>query len=219
MVNAEFGDLVSGTRPVYDWNGGWGYRNELLTGGLVKVGVRWYDPVVGRFLQQDPWLGDVYVPLTLNAYAYCVNDPVNMVDIWGWKPGDKYKSADGAVKAALQDIWNDHFEEIEGREFGGWIYKNPDGTYSYTPPHAGEETRVDPPEKDIPKGASRVGGYHTHPWTMYPSEPDKAFARQVCILIYTASPPLVDYNGDGIITKYDPATDTITVIGRVKRPR
>ncbi|GIV06950.1 MAG: hypothetical protein KatS3mg017_0152 [Fimbriimonadales bacterium] len=76
-----FGDLVNGMRQVYDWNGAWLYRNELTeTGGLVKVGVRWYDPAVGRFLQQDPWLGSVYAPLTLNAYGYCVNDPVNAVD-------------------------------------------------------------------------------------------------------------------------------------------
>ena len=83
-----FGDLVSGTRQTYDWNGAWGYRNEALTGGLQKVGVRWYDPTVGRFLQQDPWLGSIYAPLTLNAYGYCVNDPVNAVDPTGaiaWK--------------------------------------------------------------------------------------------------------------------------------------
>ena len=46
----------------------------------MKVGVRWYDPYTGRFLRQDPWLGSLYAPLTLNAYAYCVNDPVNAVD-------------------------------------------------------------------------------------------------------------------------------------------
>ena len=45
----------------------------------MKVGVRWYDPYTGRFLQQDPWLGSLYASLTLNAYAYCVNDPVNAV--------------------------------------------------------------------------------------------------------------------------------------------
>ena len=44
----RLGDLVSGARPTYDWNGAWGYRNEALTGGLQKVGVRWYDPTVGR---------------------------------------------------------------------------------------------------------------------------------------------------------------------------
>jgi RHS repeat-associated protein len=79
-ITDAFGDTVAGTRQTYDWNGAWGYRNEALTGGLQKVGVRWYDPTVGRFLQQDPWLGSIYAPLTLNAYGYCVNDPVNAVD-------------------------------------------------------------------------------------------------------------------------------------------
>ncbi|GIV06953.1 MAG: hypothetical protein KatS3mg017_0155 [Fimbriimonadales bacterium] len=80
-ITDTFGSAVSGMRQVYDWNGAWLYRNELTeTGGLVKVGVRWYDPAVDRFLQQDPWLGSVYAPLTLNTYAYCVNDPVNALD-------------------------------------------------------------------------------------------------------------------------------------------
>ena len=66
---------------VYVRNCAWLYRNELTeSGGLVQVGVRWYDPYTGRFLQQDPWPGSLYAPLTLNAYAYCVNDPVNAVD-------------------------------------------------------------------------------------------------------------------------------------------
>ncbi|MFQ3611371.1 MAG: RHS repeat-associated core domain-containing protein, partial [Fimbriimonadales bacterium] len=87
-ITDAFGDWVAGNgaRPTYDWNGAWGYRNEPFTGGLQKVGVRWYDPVVGRFLQQDPWLGDIYAPLTLNAYAYCLNDPVNAVDPSGRIP-------------------------------------------------------------------------------------------------------------------------------------
>ncbi len=78
-----YGDLVSGSPEVYGWNGGWGYRSEPNTGGLQKVGVRWYDPYTGRFLQKDPWLGSVYAPLTLNAYGYCVNDPVSGVDPTG----------------------------------------------------------------------------------------------------------------------------------------
>ncbi|BCW95689.1 MAG: hypothetical protein KatS3mg018_1171 [Fimbriimonadales bacterium] len=78
-----FGDLVSGSPEVYAWNGAWGYRYEAHTGGLVKVGVRWYDPTIGRFLQKDPWLGDVAEPLTLNRYSYCVNDPVQGVDPTG----------------------------------------------------------------------------------------------------------------------------------------
>ncbi|GIV09885.1 MAG: hypothetical protein KatS3mg019_1976 [Fimbriimonadales bacterium] len=86
-ITDAFGDLVSGMRQVYDWNGAWLYRNELTeAGGLVKVGVRWYDPAVGRFLQQDPWLGSLYAPLTLNGYGYCENDPVNAVDPDGLAP-------------------------------------------------------------------------------------------------------------------------------------
>jgi len=47
-ITDAFGDTVAGVRPTYDWNGAWGYRNEALTGGLQKVGVRWYEPTVGR---------------------------------------------------------------------------------------------------------------------------------------------------------------------------
>jgi RHS repeat-associated protein len=81
-----FGDTVAGARQTYDWNGAWGYRNEALTGGLQKVGVRWYDPALGRFLQQDPWLGSIYAPLTLNAYGYCVNDSLGYFDALGLVP-------------------------------------------------------------------------------------------------------------------------------------
>jgi len=52
---------------------------------LVKVGVRWYDPTIGRFLQKDPWLGMPTFPLTLNRYGYCVNDPLQCVDPRGMR--------------------------------------------------------------------------------------------------------------------------------------
>jgi len=78
----------------YGWNGAWGYRNEANTGGLQQVGVRWYDPAIGRFLQKDPWLGSIYAPPTLNRYGYCVNEPVSLVDpdglrsrVPGWVKG------------------------------------------------------------------------------------------------------------------------------------
>jgi RHS repeat-associated protein len=81
-----YGDLVSGSPDVYGWNGAWGYRHEAHTGGLQKVGVRWYDPATGRFLQKDPWLGTPYEPLTLNRYGYCLNEPINLVDPDGLAP-------------------------------------------------------------------------------------------------------------------------------------
>ncbi|GIV06413.1 MAG: hypothetical protein KatS3mg016_1988 [Fimbriimonadales bacterium] len=68
-------------QQLYDWNGAWLYRNELTeTGGLVKVGVRWYDPRWGGSCSKTRGWVRCMLPLTLNAYAYCVNDPVNAVD-------------------------------------------------------------------------------------------------------------------------------------------
>jgi RHS repeat-associated protein len=98
-----FGDTIASARQTYDWNGAWGYRNEALTGGLQKVGVRWYDPAVGRFLQSDPWLGSLYAPLTLNAYGYCVNDPLGYFDALGLVPEwmEKVGMGGGLVLGAL----------------------------------------------------------------------------------------------------------------------
>jgi len=156
-----FGDWVSGVRNTYDWNGAWGYRNEPDTGGLQKVGIRWYDPCTGRFLQQDPWLGSAYAPLTLNAYAYCVNDPMNAVDPSGLKPGDIFKTIDEAVRDTMKYIMPRSVnEEVE---FAGWIYQTKDG-YTYGHPARGNANNVSLPEPQTLGGKRKiVGTYHTHP--------------------------------------------------------
>ena len=59
-----------------------GYRKEP-TGGIFYANAREYDPMLGRFLSKDPWAGAITVPLTLNAYTYCLNDPVNRYDPTG----------------------------------------------------------------------------------------------------------------------------------------
>jgi RHS repeat-associated protein len=47
--------------------------------GLYKMGTRYYDPDIGRFITPDPigYVGG------LNIYAYCHNDPVNFIDPTG----------------------------------------------------------------------------------------------------------------------------------------
>ncbi len=160
-ITDAFGGLVSGDRQVYDWNGAWGYRNEPLTGGLVKVGVRWYDPTVGRFLQQDPWLGSLSVPLTLNAYAYCVNDPMNAVDPSGQKPGDIFNSSRSAALDAMRYYMPKSVNE--GVEYAGWIYKIKEG-YTYGHPSKGTPDGVTLPAPQTQGGKRTiVGTYHTHP--------------------------------------------------------
>ncbi len=99
-VTDAFGDTISGFRKLYDWNGSWLYRNELVElGGLVKAGQRWYDPAVGRFLQRD-FFSDPSEPLSFNLYLYCLNNPVIGVDESGEWP--KW----------IKDLWN---------KFKSWI--------------------------------------------------------------------------------------------------
>ena len=115
-----FGDLVSGSPDAYGWNGAWVYRNEAHTGGLQKVGVRWYDPAIGRFLQKDPWLGSVTLPSTLNNFTYCLNDPLQYAD-----PTGKLLAIAAAVLAlvamgltikVLTDLRNEANEDRRRRE-------------------------------------------------------------------------------------------------------
>jgi len=96
-----FGDLVSGSPEVYAWNGAWVYRNEAHIGGLQKVGVRWYDPAIGRFLQKDPWLGSLALPLTLNRYGYCTNNPINWIDPSGLLKVKVTITAEAALKGEI----------------------------------------------------------------------------------------------------------------------
>ncbi len=65
---------VTGTTPTpFGFAGQHGYQNDSVT-GLMRLGHRFYDASVGRFLSRDP-IQDGY-----NWYAYVNNDPVNKVD-------------------------------------------------------------------------------------------------------------------------------------------
>ena len=41
---------------------------------------RMYDPHLARFTGRDPVLGNFEEPMTLHAYLYCLNDPINKID-------------------------------------------------------------------------------------------------------------------------------------------
>jgi RHS repeat-associated protein len=58
-----------------------GYRDSQT--GLVKFGLRYYDPLMGRWTQQDPLIGTLCDPDRMNAYAYSADDPVNKTDPTG----------------------------------------------------------------------------------------------------------------------------------------
>ncbi|CAO0834110.1 RHS repeat-associated core domain-containing protein OS=Streptomyces microflavus OX=1919 GN=Smic_83820 PE=4 SV=1 [Streptomyces microflavus] len=89
VVNAydEYGNLLPGTDPTrYGWLGG-KQRSSETPSGATLMGVRLYDPSIGRFLSADP------IPNgNATAYEYCAADPIGCTDLTGaykvtrWSP-------------------------------------------------------------------------------------------------------------------------------------
>ncbi|MCP1307952.1 RHS repeat domain-containing protein [Paenibacillus tyrfis] len=50
---------------------------------LQYLRARWYDPSVGRFINEDTYEGDIANPLSLNLYTYVLNNPLKYVDPTG----------------------------------------------------------------------------------------------------------------------------------------
>jgi hypothetical protein len=86
------------------------------------------------------------------------NKPLRWIDSLGYKPGDRYPSADAAAIQAIRDINPTSIKEAV--EYAGRIYRNPDDTYSYTEPRRGSRKRSHP--GSCPAGTSPAGDYHTH---------------------------------------------------------
>ncbi|HEY2093365.1 MAG TPA: IPT/TIG domain-containing protein [Thermoanaerobaculia bacterium] len=155
----DLGNILSDSNPSFvpfGFAGGLYDRDTSLT----RLGVRDYEASTGRWVTQDPLLFDSDVSL----YAYAFNDPVNWFDVDGMKPGDPYKTRDDAARAALADVCG-MSREI-GREFGGYVYKRSDGTFSYTPAvhgYAYDMKNLRPASEYLTNRARAVGEYHTHP--------------------------------------------------------
>lgn len=58
------------------------YSGELWdsTTGLQYLRARWYDPNIGRFINEDTYEGELSNPLTLNLYTYVHNNPLRYTD-------------------------------------------------------------------------------------------------------------------------------------------
>jgi RHS repeat-associated protein len=66
---------------------------------LIRMGVRLYDPALGRFLQVDPVDGG-----SANSYDYCFGDPINCWDLNGalpWRGMAKWASNAAGVSATI----------------------------------------------------------------------------------------------------------------------
>jgi RHS repeat-associated protein len=132
--------------------------------GLYYYRARYYDPTAGRFLTEDPLEFGGSGP---NFYTYVFNSAINLLDPTGLLPGQKYQSLECAGWHAIRDInqTSRHRSPAwpHGREYGGWMYKNSDGSYSYTAPVPGGPAGVSPSDfRPIPRRAHIAGDYHTH---------------------------------------------------------
>ena len=91
-----------------------GYYYDTET-GLYYLQSRYYDPVVGRFLNADSVMGVNGDMATYNLFAYCGNNPVNRSDPTGHSWWDD-----------LKEGWNDFWGDV-----GDW-FGNTFGTQTKT---------------------------------------------------------------------------------------
>ena len=82
---------------------GYIFDNET---GLYYLQSRYYDPVLGRFVNADEQL-NVDTFLGYNMFAYCENDPVNLCDPDGRRPVLR-RGSRGAYVRSLQTMLNQH---------------------------------------------------------------------------------------------------------------
>lgn len=104
----------------------------------------------------------------------------------GLPSAKSYPSADEAAKAALNEA--NPTSISENVEYGGLIYKNPDGTYGYSTPYKGTPKGFDPNKVSAPNGSTVVGDYHTHG--------DYSVSGPGDVPIRTSNPQLDGYNSD-----------------------
>jgi RHS repeat-associated protein len=88
----------------YGWLGGKQRSSDAL-GGVVLMGVRLYNPSLGRFLQTDPVAGG-----SATAYDYCYGDPINCSDLDGRWP-HWLSSVGHAVATGASFVYN-HASDI-----------------------------------------------------------------------------------------------------------
>lgn len=120
----------------------------------------------------------------------------------------KYATAEEAAVAAMRAA--NPASVKEGREYGGWVHKNSDGTYTPAPATRGSKDGL----TNMPdKGDDDVAWWHTHGANDpgYDNENfsgvtgDKGYSKANNAPGYLATPT-------GVIKKYDPATDTVTTL-------
>ena len=59
-------------------------HEQVDAAGVIHMNGRIYDPVLGRFLQADPYVQDMFNSQSLNRYSYVLNNPLAYTDPTGY---------------------------------------------------------------------------------------------------------------------------------------
>lgn len=162
----EFGRVLRDTNPGFQPFGFGGGHQDPDT-GLVRFGLRDYDPETGQWTARDPIL---FGGGQSSLYAYVGNDPVNRLDPLGAGPWDRpYRFAKGALGVVGGGLTMVAVGTIAGAATGpalllaGFLFTTgviTTWTSSYNVVHA----IVDPASSDIPTslgaGIAYVSGNH-----------------------------------------------------------
>ncbi|MNW39516.1 tRNA3(Ser)-specific nuclease WapA precursor [compost metagenome] len=110
---------------------------------LQYLRARWYDPSIGRFINEDTYEGEITNPLSQNLYTYVYNNPLRYLDpsghiptameaalmaqhIYGATKTDYFKSLSGGWEL------NDIMTNDEGLKMGVYSRLKDDGTTEYS---------------------------------------------------------------------------------------
>ena len=78
----EFYDNISDANALDDY--GFGDHEHIDLFEIVNMDGRMYDPVLGRFLSPDPYVQAPEFTQSFNRYAYCINNPLSLIDPTGY---------------------------------------------------------------------------------------------------------------------------------------
>jgi RHS repeat-associated protein len=120
--------------------------------GLQYFGARYYDAVIGRFIQVDPLIEDMPEkwlsnPQRLNLQSYCSNNPINLIDPEGMDQEDtfitEYNIQRGDSLSSIAEKMNQYYKTdiYSAKNIAAFNnIKNPDKIF------IGESLNVDPTE-------------------------------------------------------------------------
>ncbi len=83
IAYGTYGELLTTVKNAvrFLYNGRYGVTTD--ENGLYYMRARYYNPDIKRFINPDIKVGDIGSSQSLNRYAYCVGNPVSMVDPFG----------------------------------------------------------------------------------------------------------------------------------------